>query len=134
MSALLTIAIVGLWAGAVYEPTAIVFLSRQAGMELPEAAKMASYGTGLLSIGTILGCIAAPWLAERLGRRPIWHDGDDRAGIRLGVLPADRLGAAHLSWRPCSSSTYATLRFSAYGCRGYSAPKRAQPPSPSARR
>jgi MFS family permease len=69
MSALLTIAIVGLWAGAVYEPTAIVFLSRQAGMELPDAAKMASYGTALLSIGTILGCIAAPWLAERIGRR-----------------------------------------------------------------
>jgi MFS family permease len=69
MSALLTIAIVGLWAGAVYEPTAIVFLSRRAGMELPDAAKMASYGTALLSIGTILGCIAAPWLAERLGRR-----------------------------------------------------------------
>jgi MFS family permease len=70
MSALLTIAIVGLWAGAVYEPTAIIFLSREAGMELPEAAKMASYGTALLSVGTILGCIAAPWLAERLGRRP----------------------------------------------------------------
>jgi hypothetical protein len=70
MSALLTIAIVGLLAGAVYEPTAIVFLSRQAGMELPDAAKMASYGTALRSIGTILGCIAAPWLAERLGRRP----------------------------------------------------------------
>jgi MFS family permease len=69
MSALLTIAIVGLWAGAVYEPTAIVFLSRQAGMGLRDAAKMASYGTALLSIGTILGCIAAPWLAERLGRR-----------------------------------------------------------------
>jgi len=70
MSALLTIAIVGLWAGAVYEPTAIVFLSRQAGMGLPDAAKMASYGTALLSIGTILGCVAAPWLAERFGRRP----------------------------------------------------------------
>jgi MFS family permease len=70
MSALLTIAIVGLWAGAVYEPTAIVFLSRQAGMAPPDAAKMASYGTALLSIGTILGCLAAPWLAERLGRRP----------------------------------------------------------------
>jgi MFS family permease len=69
MSALLTASIVGLWAGAVYEPTAIVFLSRQAGMALPDAAKMASYGTGLLSIGTILGCIAAPWLAEKLGRR-----------------------------------------------------------------
>ncbi|MGD0104502.1 MAG: MFS transporter [Rhodopila sp.] len=70
MSALLTIAIVGLWAGAVYEPTAIVFLSRQAGMAPPDAAKMASYGTALLSIGTILGCVAAPWLSERLGRRP----------------------------------------------------------------
>ncbi len=69
MSALLTIAIIGLWAGAVYEPTAIVFLSRNAGMSPPEAAKMASNGTALLSIGTILGCIAAPWLAERFGRR-----------------------------------------------------------------
>ena len=70
MSGLLTIAIVGLWAGAVYEPTAIVFLSRQAGMAPPDAAKMASWGTALLSVGTILGCIAAPWLAERFGRRP----------------------------------------------------------------
>jgi MFS family permease len=70
MSALLTVSIIGLWAAAVYEPTAIVFLSRQAGMAPPDAAKMASYGTGLLSIGTILGCIAAPWLAERFGRRP----------------------------------------------------------------
>jgi MFS family permease len=69
MSALLTVSIVGLWAGAVYEPTAIVFLSRQAGMAPADAAQMVSYGTGLLSIGTILGCIAAPWLAERLGRR-----------------------------------------------------------------
>ena len=70
MSALLTVAIVGLWAGAVYEPTAIVFLSRQAGLPAGEAAKMVSYGTGLLSVGTILGCIAAPMLAERFGRRP----------------------------------------------------------------
>jgi len=65
----LTVSIVGLWAGAVYEPTAIIFLSRQAGMAPPEAAQMASYGTGLLSIGTIPGCIAAPGRAERLGRR-----------------------------------------------------------------
>jgi MFS family permease len=70
MSVLLTIAIVGLWAGAVYEPTAIVFLCTRAGMPLAEAAKMASFGTAILSVGTILGCIAAPWLAERLGRRP----------------------------------------------------------------
>lgn len=70
MSALLTIAIIGLWAGAVYEPTALVFLSRQAGIDLPGAARMASTGTAILSIGTIIGCILSPWLAERIGRRP----------------------------------------------------------------
>jgi MFS family permease len=68
MSALLTISITGLWAAAVYEPTAILLLARQAGLVPPDAAKMASFGTGLLSIGTILGCVAAPWLAELFGR------------------------------------------------------------------
>ena len=66
---LLTVAIIGLWAGAVYEPTAIIFLARKAGMSLPQAAKMASLGTGLLSIGTVLGCLALPPLAERFGRK-----------------------------------------------------------------
>src|SRR5258708_2985256 len=70
MSALLTVSIVGLWAGAVYEPTAIVFLSRQAGMALSDAARMASYGTGLLSIRPIFGCIAAPRLAPPPPPRP----------------------------------------------------------------
>ncbi len=96
MSALLTIAIIGLWAGAVYEPTALVFLSRQAGMDAPSAARMASYGTGLLSIGTIIGCIAVPWLAERIGRRAtlaIYFVGmmvTVAASFGLGVLPACR--------------------------------------------
>src|SRR5271166_2127069 len=99
MSALLTIAIVGLWAGAVYEPTAIGFLSRQAGMAPPDAAKMASYGTALLSVGSIIGCVAAPWVAERLGRRPtlaLYYLGMmvTIALASLGVLPTDRLGAA----------------------------------------
>jgi MFS family permease len=69
MSALLTVAIVGLWAGAVYEPTAIVQLARAQGFSLSQAAQLASFGTALLSLGTILGCLLAPWLAERLGRR-----------------------------------------------------------------
>jgi MFS family permease len=70
MTALLTVAIVGLWAGAVYEPTAIVTLARGEGFSLPQAVRLASLGTGLLSIGTILGCLAIPVLAERFGRRP----------------------------------------------------------------
>jgi MFS family permease len=66
---LLTVSIVGLWAGAVYEPTAIIVLAKHAGMDQPHAVRMASAGTGLLSIGTILGCLVAPLLCERLGRR-----------------------------------------------------------------
>ena len=67
---LLTVAIIGLWAGAVYEPTAITTLARQAGMSAPAAARMVSLGTAVLSIGTILGCLCLPMLAERWGRRP----------------------------------------------------------------
>ena len=69
MSLLLTVAIIGLWAGAVYEPTALIQLSRKAGMKLPQAIHIASFGTGLLSVGTILGCLALPPLAEAFGRR-----------------------------------------------------------------
>ncbi len=68
-SALLTVAIIGLWAGSVYEPTAIITLAKKAGMSLAQASKTASVGTVILSIGTILGCLAAPALAERLGRK-----------------------------------------------------------------
>jgi MFS family permease len=68
-TALLTVAIIGLWAAAVYEPTAIVQLARKAGMDAAGAVRMASIGTGILSIGTILGCLAMPPLAERYGRK-----------------------------------------------------------------
>jgi MFS family permease len=66
---LLTVAIIGLWAGAVYEPAAITTLSRKAGIVGPAAAKMVSLGTAVLSIGTILGCICLPVFAERWGRK-----------------------------------------------------------------
>jgi len=66
---LLAAAICGLWAGAVYVPTAIAFLAKQAGMTPQQAVETSSMGMGLLSLGTILGCLAAPLLAERIGRR-----------------------------------------------------------------
>jgi MFS family permease len=68
-SALLTVAIIGLWAGAVYEPTAIIQLAKKIGVTGAPAAKLVSLGTGLLSIGTVLGCLWLPWLAERIGRK-----------------------------------------------------------------
>ncbi len=66
---LLASAICGLWAGAVYAPTAIIGLAKRAGMAQAQAVKMSSFGMGLLSLGTILGCLAVPPLAERIGRK-----------------------------------------------------------------
>jgi len=68
-AALVTVSIIGLWAGAVYEPSAIITLAKKAGHSAAEATRLASFGTGLLSIGTVLGCLVAPPLAEKLGRR-----------------------------------------------------------------
>jgi MFS family permease len=66
---LVTVSIIGLWAAVVYEPSAIVTLAKAAGHTPKEATRLASFGTGLLSIGTILGCLAVPLLADRWGRR-----------------------------------------------------------------
>jgi MFS family permease len=68
-AALLTVAIIGLWAGAVYEPSAIITLAKKQGMDAVGAVRTASLGTALLSIGTILGCLALPPMAEYFGRR-----------------------------------------------------------------
>ncbi|HUI83696.1 MAG TPA: MFS transporter [Candidatus Binatia bacterium] len=66
---LLAAAICGLWAGAVYAPTGIISLAKRAGMLQAQAVRTASFGMGLLSVGTILGCLAVPPLAERFGRK-----------------------------------------------------------------
>jgi MFS family permease len=61
--------ICGLWAGTVYVPAAVTTLSEAAGRTGPQAAQLASSATMLVSFATILGCLAMPWIAERLGRR-----------------------------------------------------------------
>ena len=66
---LLASAICGLWAAAVYAPTAIISLAKREGLLQPQAVRMSSFGMGLLSLGTILGCLAVPPLAERIGRK-----------------------------------------------------------------
>lgn len=59
----------GLWAGTVYVPAAVTALAEAAGRTGPQAAQLASRATMLVAFATILGCLAMPWLAERLGRR-----------------------------------------------------------------
>ena len=69
MSLLFLLSIIGLWAGSIYVPTAVTQIALRQGHAARDAARLASYGTGVLSTGTILGCIALPVIAERLGRR-----------------------------------------------------------------
>ena len=65
----LLISMVGLWAGSVYVPSSVTFLAGRAGWDAAWSARLASFATMLLSIGTIAGCLLLPWLAERAGRR-----------------------------------------------------------------
>ena len=60
---------IGLWAGSVYVPAAITYLAVRAGHSPFQSARLASYGTAILSIGTILGALSVPGIADRLGRR-----------------------------------------------------------------
>jgi MFS family permease len=60
---------IGLWAGSVYVPAAITYLAVKAGHSTFQSARLASYGTGILSIGTILGALSVPFIADRWGRR-----------------------------------------------------------------
>jgi MFS family permease len=68
-SLFLLVSIVGLWAGSVYVPTSVREIALRQGIAALEATRLASYGTMVLSVGTILGCVVLPPMAERLGRR-----------------------------------------------------------------
>jgi MFS family permease len=68
-STYLLISIIGLWAGSVYVPAAVTYLATKSGFDQVQSTQLASYGTMLLSVGTIIGCVVLPLLAERFGRR-----------------------------------------------------------------
>jgi MFS family permease len=69
MSLLFMVSIIGLWAGSIYVPTAVTQIALREGRTAVDAARLASYGGAILSIGTIIGCLVAPVLAEAIGRR-----------------------------------------------------------------
>jgi MFS family permease len=69
MSLVFLVSIIGLWAGSIYVPTAVTQIAVREGYAAAEAARLASYGSMVLAVGTILGCVAAPIIAERVGRR-----------------------------------------------------------------
>jgi MFS family permease len=63
------VSMVGLWAGSVYVPTAITQLVMREERTIADAARLASIGSVLLSVGTIAGCLLVPVLARFTGRR-----------------------------------------------------------------
>ena len=66
---LLLVAMVGLWAGSAYVPASVTYLASHDGISAVDTARLASYASVLLSVGTIAGCFLLPWLAGRFGRR-----------------------------------------------------------------
>lgn len=68
-STYLFISIIGLWGGSVFVPAAVTYLAARQGQTVAAGVRLASYSTGLLAVGTILGCVLLPPLAEALGRR-----------------------------------------------------------------
>ena len=69
MSGLFVVSILLLWAGSIYVPTAVTQLATRLGDSPRDAARMASYASVVLAVGTIIGCVLAPIIAERIGRR-----------------------------------------------------------------
>ncbi len=98
---LLAAAICGLWAGAVYAPTAIIALAKKAGMLQAQAVRTSSFGMGLLSLGNHprVSCCTAAGGAHRQEAHPgnlfRWDGGVYPAQLRLGVLSGGRTEAVH---------------------------------------
>ncbi len=65
----LLVSMIGLWAGSVYVPSSVSQIAVRDGFTEQAGARIASYATMLLSLGTIVGCLFTPWLAGALGRR-----------------------------------------------------------------
>ena len=65
----LIVSLVGLWAGSVYVPTAITYHAAQEGLTAARGAQLASYATALLGIGTVIGALIVPFIAEWVGRK-----------------------------------------------------------------
>jgi len=65
----MVVSVAGLWAGSVYVPAAITSLSESNAFTPQATMTLVSVATVLLSVATIIGCLAAPLMVDSLGRR-----------------------------------------------------------------
>jgi len=104
-SLLFTVSIVGLWAGSIYVPAAVTQIAVREGRTAADAARLASYGSMVLAISTIIGCLIAPWLAERFGRRTAM-------GLYFAALGAAvALSFGYVFYRPEALTAFFVLIF-----------------------
>lgn len=104
-STYILVSIIGLWAGSVYVPSSVGFLANQEGFDAAGATRMASLATVLLAVGTILGCVALPPLAERYGRR--WT----LAGYFLGMFLCIAIGFGYIYYLPHPLTWFLAVMF-----------------------
>jgi MFS family permease len=104
-SLLFTVSIVGLWAGSIYVPAAVTQIAIREGYATAAAARLASYGSMVLAIATIAGCLVAPWLAERFGRRTAMG----MYFVALGVAVAIAFG--YVFYMPSALTAFFVLIF-----------------------
>lgn len=65
----LIVSLIGLWAGSVYTPAAMTYIAERVGRTEMQTARLASYSTALLGLGTVIGALIVPFVADWLGRR-----------------------------------------------------------------
>lgn len=100
--ALIFIALTGFWAGSQYLGATIVALAAQNGLPRASALNLASLTLAILSLFTLLGCLAAPLIANRIGRR---------ATLGIGfVLMIIGIAGAY-GWAYYTGSIYAFIAF-----------------------
>lgn len=66
---LLSVCVIGLWAGSTYVPTAMTTLARHAGFGHDAVVRLAGISAMTVAVFTIIGCFIVPSLVERYGRR-----------------------------------------------------------------
>jgi len=70
-AALMTVCIVGLWAGLMWAPAALTLLAQREGVAAENVPRVVALAVMGFNVATIVGCLLVPVLAERWGRRTL---------------------------------------------------------------
>jgi len=90
VSGLMTVCIVGLWAGLVWAPSAVTILARREAIAPQNIPRVVALSVMAFNLATFAGCLVVPYLAERWGRKKLlgvyFVLGGAAIGIGFGVF------------------------------------------------